>query len=413
MRNIMVIARHEYLTNIRRTGFILMTVLVPLFGLLMLLAAALFGGQLGQTLERELGGLADKMALVDQQGSFSTLPPEYADRFVLLPDEEAARAAVRNSEYPMAMVITPDYLETGRVVVLTRESAGRTQMLADNDYIKAFFVGQLLHDQVSPALQRRVANPLNIEVVDATAGAASEADKGVGNIMAGLLVPYLLGLLLVITIFVSSGYLLQGIAEEKSSRVVEIVVSSVSATEMLAGKIIGLGALGLTQIAIWLAATFGLSTASVGMLGFALPVATRPEIYVLAVVYYILGFLIYATLMGVASALGTSQQESQQLGGMLSMFAAAPFFLAGFVIQNPNMMLARIFSWFPLTGPSMMLLRLPMGRVPWIDVAGSIVMALLAIPLLLWLGAKIFRMGLLMYGKRASVGEIWQALRRA
>jgi ABC-2 type transport system permease protein len=206
---------------------------------------------------------------------------------------------------------------------------------------------------------------------------------------------------------------LQGVAREKTSRVMEIILSSVTAQELLAGKVLGLGALGLTQIVIWLASSVALSGGTLGLLGIALPLLVRPQVLVLGVVYYILGFLVYAVLMGGVGALGTTQQESQQLAGIFSFMAAIPLMVGGFMFTNPNATIVRVLSWFPLTAPTMMLLRMPMTEVPLVDVVGSLVMLILAIPVILWVGSKIFRMGLLMYGKRPSLRQIVRALRQA
>ncbi|RLC54093.1 MAG: ABC transporter permease, partial [Chloroflexota bacterium] len=227
------------------------------------------------------------------------------------------------------------------------------------------------------------------------------------------IVPYFLGLLLVMSILVSSGYLLRGVAEEKMSRVIEIVLSSVTAWELLAGKVLGLGALGLTQVLVWLASALGLSGGAVSLLGVAAPLLARPEVFVLGLVYYLLGFLVYAVLMGAVGALGTTMQESQQLAGIFSGMAAIPLILNGFIISNPNVPLLRVLSWFPLTAPTVMMLRLPMAEVPLVDVVGSIVMLILAVPAVLWAGSKVFRMGLLMYGKRPGLAQVMQALREA
>jgi ABC-2 type transport system permease protein len=215
------------------------------------------------------------------------------------------------------------------------------------------------------------------------------------------------------TIFVSSGYLLQGVAEEKSSRVIEIVLSSVTAWELMAGKVLGLGALGLTQIIIWLAAAAAFSGGALALLGVTIPLLARPDIFVLAVIYYLLGFLIYAVLMASTGALGTTTQESQQLAGIFSFAAAVPLMMSGFLFANPNMTLARVLSRFPLTAPTMMLMRIPLSQVPAADIVGSIAMLILSVPLVLWAGSKVFRMGLLMYGKRPSLREILRALRQA
>jgi ABC-2 type transport system permease protein len=213
------------------------------------------------------------------------------------------------------------------------------------------------------------------------------------------------------TIFISSGYLLQGVAEEKESRVIEIVVSSVRPVELMAGKVAGLGALGLTQVLVWVASVAGFSGGAVALLAVAGAASISARVLILGVVYYLLGYTLYAILMAGVGALGTTMQESQQLAGIFSFFAAVPYMISGFLFVNPNMLIARVLSFFPLTASTMMMMRIPLAEVPWVDVVGSIVVLLLSIPAALWVGAKLFRVGLLIYGKRPTLRDIWLILR--
>jgi ABC-2 type transport system permease protein len=213
------------------------------------------------------------------------------------------------------------------------------------------------------------------------------------------------------TIFISSGYLLQGVAEEKESRVIEIVVSSVRPVELMAGKVAGLGALGLTQVLVWVASVAGFSGGAVAFLAVAGAASIPARVLILGVVYYLLGYTLYAILMAGVGALGTTMQESQQLAGIFSFFAAVPYMISGFLFANPNMLIARVLSFFPLTASTMMMMRIPLAEVGWVDVVGSIVVLLLSIPAALWVGAKLFRVGLLIYGKRPTLRDIWLILR--
>ncbi len=106
-------------------------------------------------------------------------------------------------------------------------------------------------------------------------------------------------------------------------------------------------------------------------------------------------------------------QESQQLAGIFSLLASLPLMLASFMFTNPNMTLLRVLSWFPFTAPTMMLLRMPMAEVPLLDILGSIALLIITIPAILWAGSKVFRMGLLMYGKRPGLIQVLRALREA
>ncbi len=411
MRRVLIVARHEYLVNVRRVGFIVMTALVPLLGGVGLLVAAFFGGQAASFLASTFVTEEGNIGIVDEMGAFTPLLPQYQEQFTLYADQEQGRAAVRSQEISSLLVIPEDYLDTGKVTIVTKEGGFSAAVLEDSETLQSLFVDHLLRDDVDPQLRARLADP--IEPVLVSLEQETEPEGGQLSVILNLMVPYFLGIFLVMTIFVTSGYLLQGVAKEKTSRVMEIILSSVTARELLAGKVLGLGALGLTQVIIWLASSVALSGGTVGLLGIALPLLVRPELLILGVVYYVLGFLVYAVLMGGVGALGTTQQESQQLAGIFSLMAAIPLMVGGFMFTNPNMTFVRVLSWFPLTAPTMMLLRMPMTEVPRIDIVGSIVLLIVTIPAVLWAGSKVFRMGLLMYGKRPGLRQVWRALRQA
>jgi ABC-2 type transport system permease protein len=411
MRKIWVIARHEYLVNLRRPGFIIMTALVPLLGALGLLAAAFFGGQASTFFKRHFAPDPKQIGVVDHLGAFTPILPAYQDRYHLFADEEAGRAALRADEITTLLVIPTDYVETGQVMVLSKGSGFSVAAVDDSEAMRAFFVDHLVRDELDPTLRQRLADPIE-PVLLSLDDEGRSAGEPLG-VALNIVVPYSLSILLIMTIFTSSGYLLQGVAEEKTSRVIEIVLSSVTAWELLAGKVLGLGALGLTQVLVWLTSALGLSGGVMSLLGVATPLLARPEVFVLGLIYYLLGFLVHAVVMAAVGALGTTVRESQQLAGIFSMAAAIPLMLGGFLFPNPNVTLARALSWFPLTAPTMMLLRLPMVEVPTVDIVGSIAVLVLSIPAVLWAGAKVFRMGLLMYGKRPSLAQVVQALREA
>ncbi len=411
LSKVWTIAVHEYLLNLRRTGFIVWTLAVPALAGIGLLIATFFGGQAGDFFERQFGGQDLTVGVVDHSGLYSPILPEYADQFVPYESRQAGREALAAEQIDSLLIISENYLETGDVTIVTRDGNMNVVMADESD---DFLAEHLLFGNVSPEIAERVLHPSVPDVVSLAQEIGEESSGGgIAGMIAGFIVPYFLGILLVITIFTSSGYLLRSVSEEKTSRVIEIVLSSVTAQELLAGKVLGLGALGLTQIAVWLGTAFAFSGGMLGMLGVALPALMRPQLFILSLVYYLLGFLIFAVIMGAAGALGTSEQESQQLAGVFSFAAAIPMMLGGFIISNPNMIIARVLSWIPLTAPTMMMLRLSMGGVPTIDIIGSIALSALSVPFIIWVGAKVFRVGLLMYGKRPSVKEIWKLVRQA
>jgi ABC-2 type transport system permease protein len=412
-RKIWVVARHEYLTNVRRAGFIIMTAIVPALGIVTLLFGTFFAGQarqLGAFFERQFEVGDKAIGVVDGSGYLSPILPEYQEYFIPYGNEAEAEAALKAEDVSKVLVIGEDYLETGQVVVISVGSGFSAAAVSDSGTVRAFFVDHLLAGQVDPALRERAADPVNVEPRVVSSGGETQGE-GPWGFAFTFIVPYFLAIFLVTTIFTSSGYLLQSVAEEKESRVIEIVVSSVQPLELMAGKVAGLGALGLTQVLVWMVSAAGFSGGAVALLAIASAASIPIRILTLGVVYYLLGFTLYAILMAGVGALGTTMQESQQLAGIFSFFAAVPYMISGFLFANPNAILARVLSFFPLTAPTMMMLRLPLAEVPWVDVVGSITVLLISIPAALWVGAKLFRVGLLVYGKRPTLKEIWLILR--
>lgn len=413
-RKVWTVARHEYLTNIRRTGFIVMTAIVPALGLVALLVGAFLAPQarqIGESLASFFDTAGKQVGLVDHSGWFTPVLPEYQEMFTIYPSDAEAEAAVRADEVQVVLVIAEDYLKSGHVTLLTRGSGFDVAVVEDSPSIRSFFIDHLLAGEVDAALRERVANPLEPEIRMLTSGGESRGAGGSWSIVFSFIIPYFLAVFLVMTIFVSSGYLLQGVAEEKESRVIEIVVSSVRPLELMAGKVLGLGALGLTQVLVWIGSVWAFNGGAVLMLAATSAAMMPVRVLLLAVLYYVLGFLLYAVLMAGIGALGTNLRESQQLAGIFSLFAMIPYLLSSFLFANPNIGLARALSFFPLTAPTMMMMRLPLAEVPWIDVVGSILVLVASVPAALWLGGKLFQVGLLIYGKRPTLREIWLILR--
>ena len=411
MRKVWIIARHEYLTNIRRPSFIIMTVALPLVGLAGLLIAAFFGGGASSFLAGQFGPEDKLIGVVDQSGEFTPLLPEYQNGFHLYPDEQSGRDALRADESSLLLIIPPDYIETGDVTVIVADTDFSTAVVEDAGVFSSFLTDHLLRNTAETSLRDRLLDPItHTQRLDLEGEDISQ--RGITSILADVMIPYFLAIFLIVTIFSTSGFLLQSVSQEKTSRVIEVILSSVTSWELLLGKVIGLGLLGLTRVVIWLGSAFALSGGAVVMLGFAMSLATRPEILILSGVYYLLGFFVFAILMAASGAVGTTQQEAQQVAGIFSLTAAIPMWVAGFIFVNPNAPIARLLSWIPLTAPTMMMLRLPLGTVPVEDIFISIVVCAISILVLVWAGSKVFRMGLLVYNKRPSLAQIVQVIRQ-
>jgi ABC-2 type transport system permease protein len=411
MRKILEVARHEFIISLKRPSFIIATVAIPLLGLVGLLVSVYLGGQAGDFLKRQFVGTAKPVGYVDQVGLFTPPLPEYADLFIPYPNEEAAREALFADEIETYLLIPGDYLKTGRVIGYSKGRGLTSAISMSEEQIRPFLVDHLLAGQVDADLRARVRAPMNLQPVSLSP--EGEGSEDTASFVANIAIPYAFSILLVIAIFTSSGFLLQGVSEEKESRVIEILLSSLTPMELLAGKILGLGALGLVQILFWLGSAWALI--GIAVTGLALFGAINLDLMtiVLALVYFLLGYLLFATLMASAGSLGTSAREGQQIAGIFSGLTAIPFMVSGFIWTNPNSLLVQVLSYIPFTSPVMMLQRLGMTEVPLYQIAISLILLILGIGGTLWAGAKVFRMGLLMYGKRPSVSEILRALRQA
>lgn len=233
---ILVVARHEYLTNVKRVGFIIMTGLVPALGVVGLLAATLLSGQarqVGDFLARQVTGANKPSAVVDDSGILTPIQPQYRDAFISYESEDAAKEAVEKGEVSRALLVPEDYLETGKIVVLTEGSGFGAVEVSDSDRVRAFFVDHLLAGYVDPEIRNRAANPVRTESRVISKG--ETRGGGPMSFVFTFVVPYALSFFLIMTIFVSSGYLLRSVATEKETRVVELIISSVRPMELMAG----------------------------------------------------------------------------------------------------------------------------------------------------------------------------------
>jgi ABC-2 type transport system permease protein len=412
MSKIWEVARHEFLTNVKRPSFIIATIAIPVLGAIGILVAGLFGGQVGTYLEEAFTGAGSTIAYVDQSGLFSPMLPEYEGRFVAYENEESARAAMLSDQIPSYLLVPADYLETGTVYGYSKSSSflsSATTTAEEN--IQSFFIDHVLAGKVETQVRARAADPVNLTPV-ALDEQGKPTTSGAMAFVSTFLVPYLFALLLLITIFTSSGFLLQGVGEEKENRVIEILLSSVTTTQLLAGKILGLGALGITQVLVWIGAGAALASGAVALFSMVGLLTISVSTVVLGLLYFVLGFLLFATMMASAGALGSTAREGQQISGIFSFVAAVPFMFSNFILMQPNSVLAKGLSYFPLTGSITMMMRLPLTSIPAWEIAVTLVLQVLGILVVLWAGGKLFRFGLLMYGKRPSVAEMWQALRQ-
>jgi ABC-2 type transport system permease protein len=231
---------------------------------------------------------------------------------------------------------------------------------------------------------------------------------------SALILPYIFGILLMMSIFTSSGYLLQGLGEEKENRVMEILLSSISPKQLLAGKVLGLGAAGLVQIIVWLvSANFIMKIASntwgnvIGSLQVPL------DFLILGIVYFVLGYLFMAVIMAGVGSISPTAREGQQMSAIFTIPVIIPIYFMGLIMEHPENIAVKILTFIPITAPITVIVRLGLSEIPLWELLVSIAILILSIWGLFVLTTKLFRTYLLMYGKRPDLKEIIRSFKEA
>jgi ABC-2 type transport system permease protein len=345
---------------------------------------------------------------VDQAGGFDQYT-NLGATFVLYPEEGEARKSLLSGEISEYFVIPSDYVRTGLIVRYTmkRELEPPSQTM---ESIRGFLISNLIGGETSAEVLERAKTPIVLSSIrlDET----GETIEG-QNPFLQYFMPYIFAVLLMFSIFFASGYLLQSISEEKENRLMEVLLSSVSARQLLVGKVLGLGAAGLAQIVIWVISFWVLVDVALTRIPGLGTASMPPGLLVLALVYYVLGYLLFAVIMAVVGSIGTTARESQSWSSIVALTATLPMFFLNVIIENPNHAISVVFTLIPTTSSVTAMMRLPTEGIPAWQLVLSLSLLIAAIFFCMWAGAKIFRACLLMYGKRPSLRELTRYIREA
>ena len=402
MNKTLLIFRHEFLHTITRTGFIILTLALPVLALLGIGIFHITSGIVKPPAE------VTKIGYVDEAGGFDQFTTQGNITLVLFNTPEAATQALIKKDITEYFVIPPDFISTGIIkrYIMQKEV---TPPPATTAAIKNFLSSNLLAGKVPTTAIDRVEAPLNLVTTTFTAtGAVAPEQGGLTN----LIIPGIFSLLLALSLSFSSAYVLQGLGEEKENRLMEILLSSVSTRQLIIGKVLGIGTAGLAQIVVWVISIpllLNLASSSIG--GFISMIQIPANFLVLGVTYFVLGYLLFAVLSASVAAISSSVREGQGLASMFTLFSVAPFWFYSLIMLFPNSPIWVVFSIFPFSAPVLVMLRLGMTGIPAWQLAISIAVVVLSIIGGLLLAAKLLRTYILMYGKRPSLGEIIRNLR--
>lgn len=404
MKKTLIIARHEFSQVIRRKGFYLITLGLPFVAFL-----GLFINNIVQDIDKEPATPDHQnIGYVDYTGVFAGHTEQPNLNFIPYSDEEQARQDLIAEEIDEYFVIPEEYLQIGGVDRYTPER--ELEVPVETWYqIRDFLLNNLLADEVSDDLLNRAKTPVLLTSwhVDETGQISEPPDE-----LQAILVPYIFGLLFIMSIFMTSGYLMYSVTEEKENRIMEVLLSSVSVKQLLTGKIIGLGASGLIQIIIWLLTIrIFLEVGSVDIEALN-DIDFPPSILLFGVIYFLLGYGLFSILYAGLGSMSSSPRESQQMVGIFVMPAVVPLILMSVIGEHPEGGIAQALTFIPITAPTTAMMRLANTNIPSWELALSIALLMGSIALGLWLVARVFRAYLLMYGKRPTIKELVRTLRQ-
>ncbi len=312
--------------------------------------------------------------------------------------EEIALDSVLSDNIDGYLFIPKSILDTGQVNYFSKSLSNIKVYTSLRRTLNQLVIEQRMLDQnIDLILVGELSKKIEFETFELDdLGGVSEGDE-----LASILIPYLFMMILFMTVFMSGQLLLRSVMEERTSRTIEILLSSVTPDELMTGKILGLGALGLVQMVFYL--LVGLS-----ILHYKNLVTIDLLQIPLFLIYFITGYLFYAAIFAAMGTFFTSEQEAQQSSGIISIIAVLPIAFSSYFITNPGSSFTIATSYIPPLTPFLMMIRLGTNTVEATEIIYTSLLMIISCWVLLRLSGKIFRTAILLYGKKANIKEIFK-----
>ncbi len=400
MRNLWLVAKHEYLKIVRQKSFLIGTLGIPVLIIVVMGVGILVA--LGQRGSLPLG-------YVDHTGILSESvtppapdkgkPPVAIRAFV---DEAAAQAALEARTIQAYYVVPADYVESGRVQLFFLDK--RPGETVQEDFA-AFLRANLLAGQPAD-VQRRMLEGSSVTFRSMDGSRELESEN-----VIGFIVPFIAAFFFVFAVMNAGSYMLQAVTDEKENRTIEVLATSIRPEELIGGKAVGLMSVGLTQLGIWVLT---------GVLALLVAAPFVPEVQglrvpwsflVVVVLFFVPAYALIAGLMTAVGGMVTDLRQGQQITGILNLFFTLPFFFVALIMAKPNSPLLTVLTLFPTTSFVTITMRWAMTTVPLWQLGVSWVLLVTSAVVSVWLAARIFRLGMLRYGQNLNVKTIIASLR--
>lgn len=437
MKKILAVVRREFVERVRTRAFVISTVLLPVFMVAMVLLPALMMSG---------GDRASRVAVVDASGIGLGQPVRHA-----LESEELGSGSNAGARYTVQVfpATRGDLAKVRDGLIASTGFSGRSRkdgwdgvlVLADDTLSTgklSYYGGNAGSLESMSKLQRAVSNALaGVRLAKSGVDAAlvkqamKSADMDTTRVSDGKLtgqsgqesfmIAYFMGFILYIAILSYGQRTMTSVIEEKTSRIMEVLTSSLTPFEMLLGKVLGVGLAGLAQMAIWGGTAFLISSQRTNLAGVfgmsadaaqSLPIPSMaPGLLVVFLLYFALGFMLYGALYAAIGAMCNSIQETQQYAIFVTVFIMVGFFAVFALIKDPTGPLGVTMSYIPFFAPFTMPVRWSLTSVPPLELVLSLVLMVVTLLACVWLAARIYRTGILMYGKKPSWAELWRWIR--
>lgn len=411
---------YELLRNIRRPGFLFTTFGVPvvLFALTTLISGAAASNNPADdpeamqelTAQFEFGDI-DDAGFVDLTGLFDDAPlPETWTRYTT---SEEAQAAVQSGTQQVVYIIESDFAENGTVTTVLPEF--QFNRLGDDNLAR--LVRGYFAQGIDPAVTSRLFDPATYTETNLS---LTTIEGGEANEDASFLLVYAFVITLITTLFMTNGYLMQTLIEEKETRLIEILVASLRPMQLLAGKILALGLLGLLQVSVWVFGMIALTSLagsgerigqSISILATLAQIQIPLDLLPILFMYFVLSYLLFAAVYSIISAFSNSMREGPQYAVLFVLPAMAPLYFLPVFASSPDASFAVFLSIFPLTAPVSMTARLVVTEVPAFQIALSIGLLALSVVVAMWIAARVFRAGILLAGSPPKLRDIPMLIR--
>jgi ABC-2 type transport system permease protein len=404
MNKLWLIMKNEFTYTVSRRSFLITLILLPVIAFAVGWFSTM-GTRADTAAVQTITGSSDTgkpEGLVDLSGLVQKMPTDLQEQFIVYASKDAAAAAFESGTIDSFYVVQAEYLDSGKVQYY-REDFNPLGGLENTGPLTQLLAVNLVPDD--PNLVARVNNPVSLEIEYTSEQTVRDPDSG-----ATFFVPYIVTFLFYTVIFGSASLMLNSVSNEKTNRVIEILATSVKPQDLMTGKIIALGGVGLLQAIVWSGAGLlvlqftGRSMPDVA--SYALPVS----FFIWGLVFFILGFLVYAGLMAAVGALVPSLREASQMTTIMIIPLIIPLMFIQELATNPSGQFSMIMSLFPLTSPVAMMARLAATAVPFWQLALAVLLLVATVAFILRGAAGIFRTQNLLTGKPVNLKVFLRAL---